>query len=148
MNFKLKFIFKIKTKKTIKLSIICDNNYVVNNYIISEPKKHDSKFVLPLIKNKKIPLKKFPYLVKDKGYISKKNKRKLKKMGLTLITPLRKNQKNTKQINKKNKKIKIIFRLFILFSIHKTWNQYGSLWHFTKRFSTTSSNILNNSCIS
>ena len=116
----INYHYKIKTKKTIKLSIICDNNYVVHSHILSEPKKHDSKFILPLIKRKKIPLKKFPYLVGDKGYISKKNKYKLKKMGLKLVTPLRKNQKNAKQINKKNKKIlKKRFKVEALFAILK-----------------------------
>ena len=110
----------MKTKRTLKLSVICDNNYVVNSSILSDPRKHDSSFTIPLIKQTKIPLKKDPCLIGDKGYISKKNKKKLKIKGIKLITPLRKNQKNAKKINNKNKNIlKKRFKIEALFAILK-----------------------------
>ena len=114
------FHYKIKTKKTLKLSIICDNNYSINNHILSNPKKHDVEFILPLLNKNKIPLKKTSFLIGDKGYISKKIKKKLKRKGINLITPLRKNQKNAKKINKKNKKLlDKRFKVEAVFSILK-----------------------------
>ncbi len=102
---KINFHYKMKTKKSIKLSIICDNNYTINSHVISNPKIHDSKLTKQLTNNIKCKLKKKSKIIGDKGYINKnikliKDKRKIK-----LITPLRKNQKNSKIINKKNKKL-------------------------------------------
>lgn len=116
----INFHYKMKTKKTLKLSVICDNNYVINSSILSDPKKHDSSFTIPLIKKSKMSLKKISYLVGDKGYISKKNKNKLKIKKINLITPLKKNQKNAKKINSKNKNIlKKRFKVEALFAILK-----------------------------
>lgn len=99
------FHYKMKTKKTLKLSIICDNNYTVSSYSISNPKIHDSKFTVPLMKQSKAPLKKRACLVGDKGYISKDAYKKLQKKGVKLVTPLKKNQKKSKEKNEKNKKL-------------------------------------------
>jgi len=115
---KINYHYKMKTKKTTKLSIICDNNYTICSYDISNPKIHDNKLTKPLVK--KLECKAKPILVGDKGYINKhlklfKNKRKIK-----LVTPLRKNQKNSKRINHKNKKTLIKrFKVEVLFGILK-----------------------------
>jgi len=94
----------MKTKKTIKLSLVCDNDYSIISHIISKPNKHDCKFIEALVSLKTIKTKKKSYLVGDKGYISKKTKQVLKRKGINLITPLRSNQKNCKKINEQNKK--------------------------------------------
>lgn len=119
---KINYHYKMKTKKTTKLSIICDNNYVVNSFEISSPKIHDSRLTKPLIKKIICKLKTKPKLIGDKGYISKRLKHKLikNKKRIQLITPLRKNQKNSKKINKKNKRIlNKRFKVEVLFGILK-----------------------------
>jgi len=117
---KINFHYKIKTKKSLKLSIICDNNYTVNSYAITNPKIHDSKLTKQLTDNVKCKLKRKAKLIGDKGYINKhakliKNRRKIK-----LITPFRKNQKNANRLNNKNKKLlKNRFKVESLFGILK-----------------------------
>lgn len=119
---RINFHYKMKTKKTIKLSIICDNNYTVSSHKLSDPKIHDSKLTEILVKHVDCHFKNKPYLIGDKGYINKSTKRKLlkRKHKFKLITPLRNNQKNCVNINKKNKKLlNKRFKVESLFSILK-----------------------------
>ena len=55
-----------KSKKQIKLSIICDNNNVPVSHEIHNPQIHDSKMIKPLIKKLEVNLKKNSNLIGDK----------------------------------------------------------------------------------
>lgn len=94
---------KIKNKKSIKLSIICDKNKVVTDMYVSKSNIHDSKLILPVIKNTTtVVTNKAINLIGDLGYITNKETlKKLKKQKVKLITPVRKNMK--KKLSKSKK---------------------------------------------
>jgi len=98
-----KYYYKIKSKKQIKLSIICDNNNVPVSHEIHNPQIHDSKMIKPLIKKFKINLKNNAKLIGDKGYITKQRKYMKKGKIINLVVEPRKNQK--KVMSDKDKKI-------------------------------------------
>ena len=98
-----KYYCKIKSKKQIKLSIICDNNNVPVSHEIHNPQIHDSKMIKPLIKKLEVNLKKNSNLIGDKGYITKQRKYMRKGKSIKLIVEPRKNQKKT--MSNKDKKI-------------------------------------------
>ena len=100
---KIHFHYKMKTKKSIKLSIICDNNYTVNSYVITNPKIHDSKLTKQLTDNLKCKLKRKSKLIGDKGYINKNIKLIKNRQKIKLVTPLRINQKNKKLLRNRFK---------------------------------------------
>ena len=94
------YYYKIKTKKQIKLSIITDHNNVVHSYEISNPKKHDSSFIKPLINKLKCNTNENSVLIADKGYTKKKKYYKHNNKNIKLIVPKKKNQR--KYIKKEN----------------------------------------------
>jgi len=97
---------KIKSKKSIKLSIICDDNKVVHDIHISKSHVHDSKLILPVLKNV-IKTNKKINLIGDLGYLSNKNTlNKLKQKKVRLVTPIRKNMKKSKLTKKDEKLLK------------------------------------------
>ena len=84
---------KNKNKKSIKVSVLVDNNRIPHIVDISKGSIHDAKIMENII-NSKLKDNKTPFnLVADKGYIKNNNK-------ITLITPLRVNSK--KEINNNN----------------------------------------------
>lgn len=105
---------KIKSKKSIKLSVICDENGIISDMHVSKSNIHDSKLITPVIKNT-IKDSKTTNLIADMGYISnKKTLDKLKKMKIKLITPVRNNMKRKLSQSSKKllKKRGIIERVF------------------------------------
>lgn len=101
------YYYKIKSKRQLKLHIICDKNKIPLSYEFSRGAQHDSKSVLPLIK-KLDPniLTNDVTLVGDKVYILKKSQfvyNAVKKAW----SPIKK-RKTNKRKNKKNKKITVI----------------------------------------
>ena len=73
---------------------------------------------IPLVNKLNINLKKKSCLIGDKGYISKKIKKQLKRKDIILVTPYRKNQKykhyikNYKQLAKLRFKVEVVFSHF------------------------------------
>ena len=105
--------YKIKTKKQLKVSVICDSNKVPLSYTITKPSVHDVKQINPLIKQLKINLKRNTKLIGDKGYIARK--KYYSRRNIRLISPKRKNQKT--KTNKKHKGLlKLRFVVEKLFS--------------------------------
>jgi hypothetical protein len=98
-----KYYYKIKSKRQVKVSIICNNNNIPVSYEIHNPRNHDSTMIKPLIDKLTINLKNNTNLVGDKGYICKKKKYMKKGKVINLIVEPRKNQK--KIMNDKEKKI-------------------------------------------
>ena len=98
-----KYYYKIRSKKQIKLSIICDNNNIPVSHEIHDPRKHDSKMIKPLMNKLKVNLKNNTKLVGDKGYITKQIKYMKKGKIINLVVEPRKNQK--KKMNNKDKKV-------------------------------------------
>jgi hypothetical protein len=93
---------KNKNKKSIKVSVLVDNNRVPHIIDISKGSIHDAKIMENII-NSKLKDNKTPFnLVADKGYIKNDNYiNNIKNDNyITLITPLRVNSK--KEINNNN----------------------------------------------
>ena len=110
------FYYKIKTKQQIKLSAICDNNNVIHATEFSNPIKHDSTFIKPLIAKLEVNLNKNSVLVGDKGYITKKHMYMKNKKNIRLVVPKRKNQKKyqtetDKKLQKQRYKIEQTFSI-------------------------------------
>lgn len=104
------FCQKIKSKRSMKANIICDNNKIPYKAIISSSQPHDSTFIEPLVDllpenlmntttyNKSLTIS------ADSGYIikSERNLKLRKEKHVSINAVYRKNMKNKK--NNKNKK--------------------------------------------
>lgn len=102
----IQYYHKIKSKKQIKLSILCTENNIPISYHLSNPKEHDSKHVPILVnnlRNNNILLNKNCYIIGDKGYISKKTVYNVKDKKIKIVASKRKNQKS--KHNKNTKKL-------------------------------------------
>jgi hypothetical protein len=102
--------YKIPNKRSVKLTVICNENKIPVAHLFSPSNIHDSKLIEPTIKNIKMPIKgsdNYPIkLIGDKGYISSAtNRYKLKIKKIQLITPLRKNYIKKPSNYNKNKKL-------------------------------------------
>ena len=87
------YYYKIKSKKQIKISIICDSNNVPLSHIITNPKKHDSQMVVLLIKKLDIKLNNNATIIGDCGYLLKKKRYRDKHNNkIRLLVPVKKNQ--------------------------------------------------------
>lgn len=118
------YYYKIKTKKQIKTSIICDSNRVPLVYQISDPTINDSKFIKPLIKKINVKLDNKTLLVGDKGYISRQIIFKRQRKRIKLVCPKRKNQKNRRLTEQEKQKLKDRFVVEATFShLKKTYRR-------------------------
>lgn len=95
---------KIKNKKSIKLSIIVDENKIPVSEYISESNYHDSTLIIDPVDRLKHHTNTIK-LVGDLGYITNINTKKiLKNKKVIMITPFRRNMKNN-VISKINNKL-------------------------------------------
>jgi hypothetical protein len=95
--------YKIKNKKSIKLSIIVDENKIPLSEYISTSNPTDAKLIIGPVDRLNDHTNKIK-LVGDCGYLAKKHtKNRLKKRNVIMVTPFRKNMKNVvnSKINKK-----------------------------------------------
>ena len=96
------YYYKIKPKKQIKISILCDKNRIPLCHEITSPTVHDSRLIPILIS--KVPLnhhKKYN-IIGDKGYIIKRKVWKNRHHTFNIIFPYRKNQiRNNSMYEKK-----------------------------------------------
>jgi len=90
--------YKYKNKLSIKLDVICDDNYFIHYVGLSKGSQHDSKsldYIIPKF-NKQIKNQNYINLIGDKGYI-KDNITKLEYKNnykVNLLTPTKINSKN------------------------------------------------------
>jgi len=87
------YYYKIKSKKQLKLSVIATNTLIPLSFEISDPKRHDSSFIEPLInKLDTSNIRNKCVLLGDKGYIFAKKAFKINNKRIKLITSKRRNQ--------------------------------------------------------
>ena len=105
-NEELGFHYKIKNKKSIKVTTIVTEDLITVASVVGPSNETDISFVEPCINqlsNRIKGLYRDPvYLVADKGYISEQLKQLLKTKNVILVTPKRKNAKN-KNLPRKHK---------------------------------------------
>jgi hypothetical protein len=113
-NICMDYYHKIKSKKQLKISVICDSNKIPLIQKITNPHEHDLTVCKKLVKDLDLHLKKKSKLIGDKGYISKNILLKTKNKNIKLIFNYRKNQKkiNSTEDIKLLKKRTIIENLF------------------------------------
>jgi hypothetical protein len=110
------FSYKIPNKKSLKLSVICDNNKIILGSYVSKSNIHDSKLVLNTVNKISVNINNSK-LIGDCGYISKqKIIKQLKTKNLTLITPIKKNMKKKVLSTAHKKLLKRRFVIEHLFS--------------------------------
>jgi hypothetical protein len=98
------FSYKLPNKKSIKLSVICDNNKIILGTYLSKSNIHDSKLIMNTVNKINVNINNSK-LIGDCGYISKqKIIKRLKIQKLTLITPIKRNMKK-KYISKLHKQL-------------------------------------------
>lgn len=104
------YYYKIKTKKQVKVSVLCDENKVSVSYVITKPSIADCKLVPKLTSNIQIRMYDKFNVIGDKGYITKRTRRKCSNKEYKIITSFRKNQwkKNTKE------EIKLLSKRFVI----------------------------------
>lgn len=125
------YTFKFKNKKATRINIIVNDKGFPLSLYVTSANVSDSKAIEKTINN--IPIKiigsrKYPkYLTADKGYINEKMKVKLKKKGINLIYPLRKNNKTIKlNYYQKIKNKDLLHKRYInehYFTWHKSQNR-------------------------
>jgi hypothetical protein len=102
--------YKIPNKRSVKLTVICNQDKIPIGHLFSPSNIHDSKLIVPTLNNIKVSIKgtdNYPIkLVGDKGYISSlKSRNNLRVKKIQLVTPLRKNYISKPSNYNKNKKL-------------------------------------------
>jgi hypothetical protein len=110
------FGYKIKNKKSIRLTCLIDSNFCPLFYRFDKSSKHDSKIMEDIVNKNQLNLNssyhKPIYIGVDKGYQSNDIKKNLKKQNIIYTTPVKKNCKKkikltTKFINCLKKRYKV-----------------------------------------
>lgn len=97
--------YKIKCKKSSKLSVIVDRNGIPVSFHLSESRIHDVRLILPTINNLKIKKSLIKNLVGDKGYCSKQLKQQFRQEGINYLYPQKNNFINPEIITPENRQL-------------------------------------------
>ena len=122
---------KFKSKRAIKLHTRCDENKITHAAYVTPANVMDVTLIEQLVNNNFIQIEKTyrkpHYVVGDKGYISDKIYKKLRKQNIILTYPFRKNQPNT---NSKHKKELLKKR----FNVEHSYNYLKRKWKRINKF--------------
>jgi transposase len=137
------YSYKFKSKRALKITVICDEHKIPVNYDLSKSSKKDCVILKNMINDDNIKFKNKVYMSADKGYFTKKEtKMEYKKRGIILALPKKNYNKKKKKLKTKwfkrprvrhSNKMKLVlksrFKVENLFArLHKTFKRISKLY--------------------
>ena len=137
------YSYKFKSKRALKLTVICDDKKIPINYDLSKSSNKDCVILKKMINSDNIKFKNNVYMSADKGYFTKKEtKIEYKKRGIILALPKKCYNKKKRKLktkwfkrprvrhsNKMKLALKSLFKVENLFArLHKTFKRISKLY--------------------